>query len=84
MQTTVRTTIRIRKDLLDQSRMIALQKGAPLQDIINETLAIGYKHVTDLNTSKNAMKQIDHFRQKMSKKNIDLDQLIKMSKADLK
>lgn len=81
---TVRTTIRIRKDILDQSRMLALQKGASLQDIINETLAHGYKHVTDLNTQKKAMAKIDQFRQKMSKKNIDLKELLKESKKDLK
>ncbi len=84
MQTTVRTTILIRKDLLDQSRMLALQKGASLQDVINETLAHGYKHVTDLNVQKKAMAQIDHFRQKGSKQNVDLNKLIKESKKDLK
>ncbi len=84
MQTTIRTTIRIRKDLLDQSRMIALNKGASLQDVINETLAIGYKHVTDLQSAKDSMKRIDMFRQRMVKKNIKLNALIEASKSDQK
>ena len=68
MQTTIRTTIRIRKDLLDQSRRIALERGMHLQDVINDTLAIGYGHVSDLNRTKNAMKVIDTFREDMKKK----------------
>ncbi|MBI2443350.1 MAG: hypothetical protein HYV40_05615 [Candidatus Levybacteria bacterium] len=84
MQTTIRTTIRIRKDLLDQSRMLALHKGVSLQDIINEALALGYKHVSDLHMGKDAMKQIDNFRQRMVKKNIDLNKLIIASKSDQK
>jgi hypothetical protein len=84
MQPTIRTTIRIRKDLLDKSRMIALHKGVSLQDIINDTLAIGYKHVSDFNITKDAMKKIDNFRQSMVKKNIDLKNLILSSKSDQK
>lgn len=84
MKTTIRTTIRISKDLLDQSRMLALQKGVSLQNIINETLALGYKHVNDLHGGKEAMKQIDNFRQKMAKNNIDLKKLITASKSDQK
>lgn len=84
MQNTVRTTIRIRKDLLDQSRMLALSKGISVQDVINETLAIGYKHVTDLNKTKTSMKLIDNFRQSMQEKNINLSKLIQASKSDQK
>jgi len=84
MQNTVRTTIRIRKDLLDQSRLLALSKGVSLQDVINDTLAIGYKHVSDFTMARNSMKQIDTFRKNMQKKNINLKNLIEMSKADQK
>jgi len=84
MQATVRTTIRIRKDLLDQSRILALNKRESLQNVINQTLAIGYKHVTDLNRAKDSMKKIDNFRQIMEKKNINLDRLIEASKSDQK
>ena len=84
MQTTVRTTLRIRKDLLDQSRIIAFNKGESLQDVINETLALGYKHITDLNKAQESMKQIDDFRQGMLKKNIDLKSLIEESKSEQK
>ena len=68
MQNTVKTTIRIKKDLLNQSRLLALAKGTSVQAIINEILTIGYKHVTDFRTVKEAMKQIDTFRSSMEKK----------------
>ena len=84
MQTTVRTTLRIRKDLLDQSRTLAFNRGKPLQDIINQTLAIGYKHITDLNSANKSMKQIDDFRRQMVKKNINFTNLLKTSKSDQK
>ena len=84
MQTTVRTTLRIRKDLLDQSRILAFNKGESLQDIINETLALGYKHITDLNKAHDSMKQIDDFRQGILKKNINLNSLLKASKSEQK
>ena len=84
MQGTVRTTIRIRKDLVDQSRMIALKKGVSLQDVINDTLAVGFKHVTDLNTASRLMGQIDSFRQSMTSKNVNLEKLLDLSKKDQK
>ena len=84
MQITVRTTLRIRKDLLDQSRILAFNKGESLQDVINETLALGYKHITDLNKTHESMKQIDDFRQGMLKKNINLNSLIEASKSEQK
>lgn len=84
MITTIRTTIRIRKDLLDQSRMLAFKKGVSLQDIINETLSIGYKHVTDLNIAHESMKQIDAFRKNMEDKKINVKKLLELSKSDQK
>lgn len=84
MQSTVRTTIRIRKDLVDQSRMVALKKGVSLQDVINDTLAVGFKHVTDLDTASRLMGQIDSFRLSMTSKNIDLGKLIDLSRKDRK
>lgn len=82
MQTTIRTTIRLRKDLIDQSRMIALKKGASLQEIINDTLALGFKHVSDLNSVQEAMKRIDAFRQSLTLKDIDLKKLLAENKKD--
>ena len=84
MQATVRTTLRIRKDLLDKSRILAFNNGESLQDIINETLALGYKHITDLNKVNDSMKQIDSFRQGTIKKNINLSSLIAASKFEQK
>lgn len=84
MQSTMRTTIRIRKDLLDQSRMLALNKGTSLQDIINNALTVGFQHITDLNSSHESMKEIDKFRQSMLRKRIDVKKLLKASKSEQK
>ena len=59
---TIRTTIRIRKDLLDQSRLVALRRETSLQEIINDTLAQGFGHITDFDVHKEAMARIDKFR----------------------
>lgn len=85
MQNTVRTTIRIRKDIIDQSRLVALKKNVALQDVINDTLAVGFKHVTDFNAVNQSMKQIDDFRQSFSvSKNVKLAGLLRISKKDLR
>ncbi|MGH7204304.1 MAG: hypothetical protein ACREHC_07710 [Candidatus Levyibacteriota bacterium] len=84
MQDTIRTTIRIRRGLLDQARVLALSKGVSLQEVINETLTVGYKHITDLHTTKQAMKQIDSFRNGMLGKDISVTKLRKLSSSDQK
>lgn len=62
--------------------MLAFKKGVSLQDIINETLSIGYKHVTDLNIARESMKQIDTFRKNMEHKKINIKKLLELSKSD--
>ena len=84
MQATVRTTIRINKDLFDQSRLLAFQRGISLQDVINETLAVGFGHVSDLNIHKEAMARIDNFRESLGGKKVDIKKIIRESKKDLK
>ena len=84
MQTTIRTTVRIRKDLFDQSRFLALKKGISLQDIINNTLALGLGKVSDLESNKKAMAKIDKFRTRLSDKQIHLENLLTDSKSELK
>lgn len=84
MQTTIRTTVRIRKDLFDQSRLLALKRGTSLQDIINNTLALGLGKVSDLESSKEAMGKIDKLRVSLSSKKINLEDLLNKSKSDLK
>ena len=84
MQTTIRTTVRIRKDLFDQSRLLALKNGTSLQEIINNTLALGLGKVSDLESSKEAMKKIDKLRVSLSGKKVDLENLLSKSRSDLK
>lgn len=86
MQATVRTTIRIRKDLLDQSKLLALQNDSSLQEVINRVLAQGFGLITDLDTHKIAMDKIDKFRNQLAKsgKKVDVKALIEEAKKDLK
>ena len=84
MQTTVRTTLRIRKDLLDLSRSLAFKKGATLQEIINNTLALGFAKVSNIESAKEAMNKIDKFRSSLSGKNVNLAKLLKASRVDQK
>ena len=84
MQTTVRTTIRIRKDLLDQSRLLALKQGTSLQEIINEVLLKGFdNHITDFDLHQQAMKNIDRFRESFKGKKINVNQLVEKNKQEL-
>ncbi len=84
MQTTVRTTVRIRKDLLEQSKLLALKEGASLQEVINNALALGFGKISNFETNKQAMKQIDKFRNKLTSKNVNLEKLFKYNKLDQK
>lgn len=83
MQTTIRTTIRIRKDLIDQSRLLAFQRDASLQDVINETLALGFGHISDLDTQQEAMAQIDSFRKSLKGKKFNTKRLMEENKKEL-
>lgn len=88
MQATVRTTIRIRKDLLDQSKLLALKQGSSLQDVINETLIKGFgNHITDLDIHQEAMQNIDRLRENIRKKikgrSINTKKLIEQNKKEL-
>lgn len=84
MQTTSRTTIRIRKDLIDQLRLLAFNREVSLQDVINETLALGFGHISDLDIQHDAMARIDKFRESLRGKKIDIQKILQESKKDLK
>lgn len=85
MQTTVRTTIRIRKDLLDQSRFLALKQGTSLQEVINNMLLKGYgNHITDFDIHQQAMQNIDKFRESLKGRKISIKKILEISKRDLK
>lgn len=84
MQATVRTTIRIRKDLFDQSRLLAFQRGTSLQEVINDTLSTGFSNISDLNLQREAMDKIDEFRESLRGKKINIEKILRASKKDLK
>lgn len=92
MQTTIRTTVRIRKDLFDQSRLLALKRDISLQEVINNILALGLGKVSDLESNKKAMVKIDKLRMSLlrsknfssSNKKINLEGLLSKSKLDLR
>lgn len=83
MQTTVRTTIRIRKDLLDQSRLLALRRSTSLQQVINDTLAQGFGHITDLDIHSQAMARIDKLKTSFKDRKIDVKRLVEENKKEL-
>lgn len=83
MQMTTRTTLRIRTELFDQFRLLALQKGTSLQDVINTTLALGLGKVSNLDSDRKAMIKIDKFRLSLADKKINLEDLLNKSKSDL-
>lgn len=83
MQNTVRTTIRIRKDLLDQSRLLALRRDTSLQEIINDTLAQGFGHITDFDIHQQAMEDIDKIRESLKGKKINTKKLVEKNKKEL-
>ncbi len=84
MQATVRTTIRIRKDLLDQSRLLALKQGSSLQNVVNEMLLKGFgNQITDFDLHQQAMKNIDRFRESLKGRKINVKKILALSKRDL-
>ena len=80
---TVRTTIRIRKDLLNQSKLHALRQGTSLQETINQTLAAGFGQVSDLNTQEVAMAKIDNLRKSLTNQKINVQKLVEKNKRQL-
>lgn len=79
---TVRTTIRIRKELLDQSKLLALRNNTSLQQVINDTLASGFGHITDFDVHKQAIAKIDKFRKSIKGKKINVEKLVKDNKKE--
>jgi len=84
MQMTTRTTVRIRTDLFDQFRLLALKKGTSLQEVINTILALGLGKISDLDSDRKAMSKIDAFRSSLFNKKVSLEDLLNESKSDLK
>ncbi len=83
MQNAIRTTIRLRKDLLDQSRLVAIQENTSVQNVINSTLAKGFGRISDLEKRRIIMKRIDNFRKSISGKNINAQRVYEASKKEL-
>jgi len=83
MNSTVRTTIRIRKDLFDQSRLLAFNQGTSLQQVVNDMLAKGLSYISDVGNRERAMAEIDKFRNSMRGKKINVQALIADNKKQL-
>lgn len=83
MQATIRTTIRIREDLLKQSRYLALEQDTSLQEVVNDLLAKGLGYISDLNRRKQAMRRIDQFRESLRGKKINVNKLLADNKKEL-
>jgi len=85
MQDTVRTTIRIRKDLLDQSKFIALKQGTSLQQVINDSLTQGFQRISPAKSRREVMETIDQLRKDMLNKygSVETGELIDEAKEGL-
>lgn len=83
MQNTVRTTIRIRKDLLDQSKLVALKRGTTLQKVINEALQVGMQRVGDVNSRKRIFAEIDKLRNGVNMTSEEVQDLVAQNKREL-
>lgn len=70
--------------MIDQLRLLAFNRDISLQDVINETLALGFGHISDLDIQRDAMARIDKFRESLKGKKIDLQKILQESKKDLK
>lgn len=79
---TVRTTIRIRKEILGLSKILAMKRGTSLQRVINDTLAVGL-HISDKQSQQKAMAKIDKFRDDLSNRKVNVQKLIDEAKKDL-
>ncbi|MBI2326906.1 hypothetical protein HYU92_01160 [Candidatus Curtissbacteria bacterium] len=84
MQNAVRTTIRIRKDLFDKSRLLAFNQGTSLQRTINDVIALGLSRISNLDSQKQAMAKIDEFRESLKDQKINPQALLSESKKDQK
>ena len=84
MQATVRTTIRIRKDLFEHSRRLAFERGTSLQDVVNIALERGFRNSSDVNRHIQAMCTIDTIREKLGRtRSIDVQALVRANKKEL-
>ena len=81
---TVRTTIRIRKDLMELARKAARENSTNLQKVVNDTLARGFTYAPDLNKRKKLMSELDVLRAKIKRKygNINTEELINKNKKE--
>jgi len=83
MQQKIRTTIRLRKDLLDQSRLLAVKQATSLQEVINNTLAKGFGHISDIEMRRDTLKKIERFRKSLVNKKINVQNLVNQNKKEL-
>lgn len=69
--------------MFDQSRMLALRRDTSLQQVINDTLARGFGHITDFDVHKEAMARIDKFRENLKGRKINVKKLVEENKKEL-
>lgn len=62
---------------------MALRREASLQQVINDTLAQGFGHITDFDVHKQAMARIDKFRESLKGKKINIKKLVEENKKEL-
>lgn len=83
MQNTIRTTVRLREDLLNQSKLLAIKKGSSVQKVINDTLAKGFGHISDIEIRRDTIAKIDQFRKSLTGKKINIQSIVDLNKEEL-
>ena len=83
MQNTIRTTVRLREDLLNQSKLLAIKRGSSVQKVINDTLAKGFGHISDIEIRRDTIKKIDQFRKSIADEKINVQSIVDQNKEEL-
>lgn len=68
---------------MDQSRLLAAKQGVSLQEIVNNVLAKGFGHISDIEIRQNILKKIEKFRKSLVNKKINVQSLVTQNRKEL-
>lgn len=81
----IRTTIKIREDLLKKAKELSFRDDVPLYEVFNSVWDLGFRIRSDKDYRKNAFKAIEAFRKHAAKRgSFNTAELIRLNKLDQK
>jgi len=82
----VRTTLKVRKDILDRAKELSFRDDVPLYEVFNSVWDLGFRIKSDKEyRRRSAFKAIDEFRKHAAKHGpFNTDELIRLNKLDQK